>query len=68
MQEFKDDLKIIKSHLVELRVDVAKNTVSLDHHIARTDAAERRLEKLEYILIGSIVVGIAGGLIKLFIS
>ncbi len=68
MKEIKDDLKHIKSELVFIRVETAKNSVSLENHMARTAASEKRLEKLEYVLIGLFASAVFGGLIKLLIS
>jgi len=68
MQELKDDLKIIKKDLSEIKTTLAVNTESLIHHVKRTDTAERRLEKLESTFIGLAVVAVLGGIIKLLIS
>ena len=50
--ELKADIKDIKSDVVEIKQHVAKNTVSLDHHIKRTDLNEERIQKIEYWLLG----------------
>lgn len=68
MQEIKDDLKAIRSDVSNIRLDVARNTLSLEHHMARTEASERRLEKLEYLFMTLAAVGVLGGVIKLLIS
>lgn len=68
MQEIKDDLKAIRADMSDVKRDVAVNTVSLTNHMERTVINERRLEKLEYVLIGIAAVGVLGGVIKLLIS
>lgn len=68
MNEIKDDLKAIRKDVNELHVLTAINTASLTTHMARTEINERRLEKLEYVLIGLACVGVLGGVIKLLIS
>ena len=68
MHDITDDVKAIRNDLSDIKVDVARNTVSLEHHIARTDVAERRLEKLEMVFISLAVIGVLGGVIKLLIS
>ncbi len=68
MQEIKDDLKAIRADLSDVKRDVAVNTVSLTNHMSRTEVNERRLEKLEYVLIGLAAVSVLGGVIKLLIS
>ncbi len=65
MQEIKDDLKEILRSVNEIKVDVAKNTKDLEHHIKRSDAADRRIEKLEYVFITLAAVGILGGVVSL---
>lgn len=68
MQEIKDDLKAIRSDISDIKVTLAVNTVSLTAHMERTQINERRLEKLEYCLVGLAVVAVLGGVIKLLIS
>ena len=62
MQEIKDGLKEILRSVNDIKVDVAKNTKDLEHHIKRSDAADRRIEKLEYLLISLGVMGVLGGI------
>jgi hypothetical protein len=64
-QEVKDDIKAIRSDVTEIKVTLAVNTESLVQHVKRTDLAERRLEKLEQLLIGLAVAAVLGGIIKL---
>lgn len=68
MQEIKEDLKAIRLDVSSIKVDVAKNTVSLNTHIMRTELAEKRIEYLERIFMGLTAVAVLGGLIKLLIS
>lgn len=68
MQEVKDDLKAIRSDVAEIKIHVAVNTQSLTNHMARTEINERRLEKLEYVLLSTFAVAVLGGVIKLLIS
>lgn len=66
--EIKDDLKAIRADVNEIRVLTAVNTVSLTSHMERTIINERRLEKLEYLLIALAIVAVLGGVVKLLIS
>lgn len=63
-----EDIKAIRSDISEIKTLVAVNTVSLTAHMERTVINERRLEKLESVLIGLAVVAVLGGVIKLLIS
>lgn len=63
-----DDIKAIRHDIGEIKTLVAVNTVSLTAHMSRTEINERRLEKLEYCLIGLSVVAVLGGVVKLLIS
>lgn len=44
--------------LVEMRVDVAKNTVDLAHHIKRSDMLEAKMQKIIYLLAIGAGIGI----------
>lgn len=68
MQEIKDDLKAIRADIGSIRTDIAVNTISLTNHMERTVINERRLEKLEYLLIALATVAVLGGVVKLLIS
>jgi hypothetical protein len=68
MDELKEDIKAIRSDVSEIKTTMAVNTVSLNAHMARTEINERRLEKLEYLLIGLAATAVLGGVIKLLIS
>lgn len=68
MQEIKNDLKEIKNELVFIRVETAKNSISLTQHMERTAINERRLEKLEYTLLGLLVTVVGAAIVKWLIS
>lgn len=68
MQEIKEDLKAIRSDVSSIKLDVARNTVSLTNHMERTRLNENRIEKLEYLLIGLAIVSVLGGVVKMLIS
>lgn len=68
MEEFKEDLKAIRTDVSAIKTDVAKNTVSLDSHMRRTDANEARITFLERACISLLFVAVIGGVIKLLIS
>jgi hypothetical protein len=68
MESIKDDIKAIRKDLSEINVTMAVNTASLENHMARTEITERRLEKLEYVLIGLFAAAVLGGIVKLLIS
>lgn len=59
MEEIKQDLKEIKVDIADIKIDVAKNTISLEHHIKRTDMLQH--------LVTALVIAIIGGIIKLLI-
>ena len=63
-----EDIKAIRNDISEIKTTLAVNTVSLTTHMERTVINERRLEKLEYVLISLAAVGVLGGVIKLLIS
>jgi len=66
--EIKEDLRAIRHDVGEIKITLAVNTESLVHHLKRTEISERRLEKLEAVLIGIAAVGVLGGVVKLLIS
>lgn len=55
MQEIKADLKSIKNDVTAIRLDVAKNTISLDTHIKRTDLLEKLVLGVVLVILGAIV-------------
>lgn len=63
-----EQLQRIEDKISSVQVDVARNTVSLELHVKRTDVAERRLERLEQLLAGLAVAGVLGGVLKLLIG
>lgn len=58
MEELKKDIKEIKSDISEIKIAVAGNSVSLDHHIKRTDLSERRIESIEKWQLGLITAAL----------
>lgn len=66
--EIRGSLKDIKDDLTFLKVETAKNTVSLDTHMRRTAASEARITYLERIFMGLTAVAVLGGVIKWFIG
>lgn len=68
MQEIKNDLKTIKQSQARTEIDIAMIKVDVAHHIKRSDAADTRLQKLEYTLIGLLVTIIGAALAKWIIS
>lgn len=60
MDEIRQDLKDIKKDIASIQVDVAKNTVSLDMHIARTNLLQN--------LVTALIIAVIGGVIKLLIG
>lgn len=66
MEEIKQDLKEIKADVGQIKETLAVNTASLVQHELRTRLAEKRIEKLEYALIGflaSVVLALISHLI-----
>lgn len=43
----RDDIKSITSDMTEMRVWLAKNTESLEHHIKRTDLLQGKVEMMD---------------------
>ena len=59
MHELKADVKEIRSHVLDLKIIAAKNSVELETHIRRTELNETRIEGLEkwlLRLLGAILV------------
>jgi hypothetical protein len=59
LKEIKNDLKEIRKDLNSINVVLGKQSVDLNHHIKRTDLAERRIELLQkamWISIGALIV------------
>lgn len=53
MQEIKEDLKAIKSDVNSIKLDVARNTVSLEHHVKRTDLLQNLVVALILCVVGA---------------
>lgn len=69
--QIREDLRVIRDKVESIDKNVALNTQSLDHHIARTEAAETRILYLERIFIGLGVLAVGGliaALVKLLIE
>lgn len=52
LAEIKADVKEIKSSVAGIQLQVERNTVSLDHHIKRTDLNEDRIKTMEQWTLG----------------
>ena len=48
LKEIKQEQKDQNTKLEDIRVNVSKNTIDLQHHIKRTELAENRLELLHH--------------------
>jgi len=59
MQDITDDVKAIRSDISEIKTTMAVNTESLKAHMARTDANEVRINRVEdwaLKLLGALVL------------
>ena len=76
LEKIDEKLDKIHENITEVKIDVAKNTVSLDHHIKRTDELQDLYEKLEAdnirvkmiwkVVLGmSVLVGMIGTIYKM---
>lgn len=61
LKELRDDVKEIRKDMVHVKETLVRNTVSLEHHVARTDLAEARIGKLEKYLLMIVVMMAAAG-------
>ena len=71
MNEIKDDLRAIRSHVSEIKTSIAVIQSDVGHHIKRTDLAENRISRIENWLLGllsAIVVGLIVAAVKLLIG
>lgn len=50
--EVRKDVKSIKDDINDIKTSIAVNTLSLQHHIKRTDLSEQRLGKIESWTLG----------------
>lgn len=60
MQEIKEDLKAIRGDVNSIKIDVARNTVSLEHHVKRTDLLQN--------LVIALILCVVGACLKLLVS
>jgi hypothetical protein len=70
-EEFKEDVKAIRSDVADIKTDIAVIKADIAHHIKRTDLAELRITRAENWSLGifaAIAVAIIGGVVKLLIS
>jgi hypothetical protein len=70
-EEFKEDVKAMRSDISEIKTNIAVIKSDISHHIKRTDLAELRITRAENWSLGifaAIAVAIIGGVIKLLIS
>lgn len=68
MNEIKQDLKDIKTDILEIKITTAANTASLEAHMSRTELNERRVEKLEKWHFGLLATILAAIIIKALIG
>lgn len=68
MEKLYDQLKTIREKVESIDKNTAINTVSLVHHIERTEHNETRILFLERVFITLASVAVLGGIIKLLIS
>lgn len=61
-----NDLKEINKTLKRIDEHLLRNTISLDHHIKRTELAEKRIEGLELWLRGAMTAIIIGLILNFF--
>lgn len=69
MDYLKDELAGIKTELKEMNSILIRNTASLEAHMARTEASEQRLGRVENWLMGLLSSGLVAMLailVKLF--
>jgi predicted methyltransferase len=53
--EIKQDVKDIKKDVTSIKEDIARNTVSLETHMKRTELNEDRIQKMEYFMLGGLM-------------
>lgn len=47
LEDVKESMNKVQEDISSIKIDVAKNTYSLDHHIKRTELNEERISKIE---------------------
>ncbi len=52
IQEIRQDIREIKTDVSDIKTNTSLNTASLTTHIRRTDLNEKRIQMLEYWLLG----------------
>lgn len=55
MDDIRDDLRSIKQELSQINITLARNTASLELHIARTTQNEARIARVENWTVGLLV-------------
>lgn len=45
--EIRKDLRDVKEAILQMRVDIAKQTVDWNHHVKRTDLNDKRIDTLQ---------------------
>lgn len=70
MEDIRDDVRAIRSHVSEIKTTVAVMERDLAHHVKRSDLNENRISRIENWLLGllsAIVVGLIVAGVKLLI-
>lgn len=68
MNNHNEQLQRIEDKLTSVQLDVARNTISLDVHMKRTEASEVRITYLERVFMGITAAAVLGGLVKLLVG
>lgn len=58
MDDLKQDIKDLHSKVDRITEMSVKNTASLEQHMMRTELNEKRIEKMEYYILGLLGSGI----------
>lgn len=66
--EVRRDIKAIEVKQGDQNTILQLNTASLDNHMKRTDANEKRILYLERLLMGLVVTAFIGGLLKYILT
>lgn len=67
MEELKQDVKEIRKEIRDVSITLARNTASLEIHIARTNANEDRIAQVEKWMLGgmgAILLALLGYLLR----
>lgn len=65
MEEIKKDMKEVHVKLDKITAMVVTNTASLTEHMKRTELNEKRIEKIEYYILGLLGSALLALLVKL---